>query len=49
MNEDQENKFPEENDDSIHQTSENEGFDDIKTSDILFTKTTKILKILLPK
>lgn len=32
MNEDQENKFPEENDDSIHQTSENEGFDDIKTS-----------------
>ena len=32
MNEDQENKFPEENDDSIHETSENEGFDDIKTS-----------------
>ena len=32
MNEDQENKFPEENDDSIHETSRNEGFDDIKTS-----------------
>lgn len=32
MNEDQENKFPEENDDSINETSENEGFDDIKTS-----------------
>ena len=32
MNEDQENKFPEENDDAINETSENEGFDDIKTS-----------------